>query len=129
MIYPAIPPQTLGPIYFMAISGGILVGSVFLLEVLLADIVDQDPRGNGSYGIYFGVWKLSAKAARAAAIGLSGVLLEWVGFQSKAEVQSESTVAALGYLFGPGVGIFFIAGGILVLFSKNYEISNSTEES
>ncbi len=115
--YPLFPPKILSPIYAMAIVGGILVGSVFLLEVMLADIVDNNTSSGeqANYGVYFGIWKFSAKLARAGAIGLSGLLLELIGFSSQVSQQSLSTIRGIGILFGPGVGLFFIMGGLIVL--------------
>jgi Na+/melibiose symporter-like transporter len=115
--YPFFAPGDLRGPYVMAVFGGILVGSVFLLEVMVADTVDYGAiqSGKADYGSYFGIWKLGSKFSRAVAIGLSGLLLEAIGFEAHAEPQ-ESTLKAIAWLFGPGVGLFFIGGAVLVLF-------------
>jgi Na+/melibiose symporter-like transporter len=101
----------------MAVLGGTLLGSVFLLEVMVTDAVDfgSVTTGSADYGSYFGIWKLGTKIARAIAIGLSGVLLGAIGFVPGTQSSSE-TLQRLALLFGPGVGLFFIAGAVLVLF-------------
>jgi GPH family glycoside/pentoside/hexuronide:cation symporter len=115
--YPLMPPQDMQGPLAMAVIGGVLLGSVFLLEVMVTDAVDYGAvrTGNADYGSYFGLWKLGTKIARAIAIGLSGFLLEAIGFEPGTPPSSE-TLRGLAILFGPGVGLFFIAGAILVLY-------------
>lgn len=113
--YPILPEGNPWPIFAIAAIGGILVGSVFLLEVILANLVDGEDAESGEYGTYFGLWKLSAKIARAAAIGLSGVMLGYIGFDTGTDTPSSDAVYNLGLLFGPGVSIFFVLGALLVL--------------
>ena len=57
----------------IAVVGGFLVGSIVLLESLVADTVDYDELRTGQKreGIYFGFWKMSTKIARAGAIALA----------------------------------------------------------
>jgi Na+/melibiose symporter-like transporter len=116
LVYPLLPPGGMQGPLLMAVFGGLLLGSVFLLEVMVADAVDYGALRTGSadYGSYFGLWKLGTKIARAIAIGLSGVLLEIIGFVPGAD-PSDETLRGLAWLFGPGVGIFFIAGALLIL--------------
>lgn len=117
LAYPLFPSgQVQGPLA-MAVIGGILVGSVFLLEVMVTDTVDFGALKSGSndYGSYFGLWKLGSKISRAIAIGLSGFLLQFIGFEAQS-APSELTLHKLGLLFGPGVGLFFMAGAGLILF-------------
>lgn len=115
--YPIMQPQEMQGPLAMAVIGGLLLGSVFLLEVMVTDAVDYGAvrTGSADYGSYFGLWKLGTKIARAIAIGLSGFLLEAIGFVPGTP-PSPDTLRGLAFLFGPGVGIFFIAGAILVLY-------------
>jgi len=115
--YPLFPPHEIQGPLAMAVVGGFLLGSVFLLEVMVTDAVDYGAvrTGSADYGSYFGIWKLGTKIARAVAIGLSGFLLGAIGFVPGTEPSSE-TLRDLALLFGPGVGLFFIAGAVLVLY-------------
>jgi GPH family glycoside/pentoside/hexuronide:cation symporter len=115
--YPLMPAQAMQGPLMMAVIGGLLLGSVFLLEVMVTDAVDYGSVHSGSadYGSYFGLWKLGTKIGRAIAIGLSGFLLEVIGFVP-GQSPSSDTLRSLALLFGPGVGLFFIAGALLVLF-------------
>ncbi len=115
--YPLFPAGDIRGPMFMAVIGGVFLGSVFLLEVMVTDTVDYGALKTGSadYGSYFGLWKLGTKIARAIAIGLSGVLLDVIGFKP-GEAPSEPTLDKLAFLFGPGVGLFFLMGAVLVLF-------------
>jgi GPH family glycoside/pentoside/hexuronide:cation symporter len=115
--YPLMQPQEMKGPLAMAVIGGVLLGSVFLLEVMVTDAVDYGAvrTGSADYGSYFGLWKLGTKIARAIAIGLSGFLLEAIGFVPGTP-PSPDTLRGLAILFGPGVGLFFIAGAVLVLY-------------
>ncbi len=115
--YPLMQAQSMRGPLAMAVIGGLLLGSVFLLEVMVTDAVDYGAvrTGTADYGSYFGLWKLGTKIARAIAIGLSGLLLEAIGFEPGV-TPSADTLQGLALLFGPGVGVFFIAGAVLVLY-------------
>ncbi|SMF53352.1 MFS transporter [Pseudobacteriovorax antillogorgiicola] len=113
IVYPMFPVSEVWPAYSMAVVGGILVGSIFLMDVALANVVDAGDEPD-SYGRYFGFWKLSAKVSRALAIGLAGLLLEAIGFESGTKPDAE-TRSYLGFIFGPGVGVFFMLGAALML--------------
>ena len=99
--------------------GGVLlgscVGSVVLLDSLLTDVIDYDQVRNGVQrsGVYFGVWRLGAKTARALAVAGAGLLLEVIGFVPNT-VQSAEVSEALAWLFGPGVGVFLVLAALLL---------------
>ncbi len=110
--YPLFPAGSLvGPLV-AAVVGGFLVGSVVLLDALVADIVDYDAvhARRSREGLYFGMWKMSAKTARAVGLALSGFALGWAGFDEAAPTQSPETGRKLALLFGPGVAVFFLLG-------------------
>lgn len=115
--YPLFPSGQISGPMVLGIFGGVFLGSVFLLEVMVTDTVDYGAvrTGSADYGSYFGIWKLGTKIARALAIGLSGILLSVIGFEPAAEPGPE-TLKKLAFLYGPGVGLFFIAGALLVLY-------------
>ena len=114
--YPFFPP---GNLWIPLLVGGILlgscVGSVVLLDSLLTDVIDYDQVRNGVQrsGVYFGVWRLGAKTARALAVAGAGLLLEVIGFVPNT-VQSAEVSEALAWLFGPGVGVFLVLAALLL---------------
>lgn len=118
-VYPFLPPGHLTFPILVGIVGGFLVGSVFLLDATVSDVADFDEWKNGEKreGLYFGVWRLSSKLARALGLAGSGFMLDLLGYDQSLAQQSESFTQSLGWLFGPGVGGFFVlaALGLLLL--------------
>ena len=116
-VYPFLPPLRVGPVLAVAVVGGFLVGSIVLLESLVADTVDFDElvTGRKREGVYFGFWKMSAKIARACAIALAGNLLHVIGYVPN-EAQLPAVSGKLALIFGPGVGFFVVAGAAIFLF-------------
>ena len=114
--YPFFPP---GNFWVPLLVGGVLlgscVGSVVLLDSLLTDVIDYDQVRTGIQrsGVYFGVWRLGAKIARALAVAGAGLVLEVIGFTPNT-VQSAEVSEALAWLFGPGVGIFLVLAALLL---------------
>lgn len=113
VVYPLFPPESLvGPIA-MAVGGGVLAGAIVLLDSMVADVVDHDElmTGRKREGLYFGVWKMGTKLSRAIGLGLAGLLLGLIGFEEGAPTQDPDVGFRLAFLFGPVVGLFFLAGG------------------
>ncbi len=112
--YPFFPP---GNVWIpLIIAGGLLgacVGSVVLLDSILTDVIDYDRiRSRRSLsGVYFGMWRLASKLARAAAVAGTGLVLELIGFTPNAD-QTPEISWALAILFGPGVGLFLIIAAL-----------------
>lgn len=116
--YPFFPEGELFWPVGAAFVGGILVGSVVLLDSLVADVVDYDELKSKEHreGLYFGFWKMAIKLSRALALFLGGLALSFLGFDG---VSGEIPVALrykIGLLFGPGVGLFFILGALIFLY-------------
>jgi GPH family glycoside/pentoside/hexuronide:cation symporter len=115
--YPFFPP---GNVWIPIVIGGVFlgscVGSVVLLDSILTDVIDYDQvcTGSNRAGVYFGVWRLGAKIARALAVAGAGVALELIGFVPNV-TQSPEVSAALAWLFGPGVGVFLIVAAAILL--------------
>jgi len=103
------------PLVLGAVGLGSLIGCIVLIDSLLTDVIDHDciKTGVRRSGVFFGVWRFASKLARAAAIGGTGLVLDLIGFVPN-EVQSEGVRSALSVLFGPGVGVFFLAAGLLL---------------
>ncbi|MCF7928871.1 MAG: glycoside-pentoside-hexuronide (GPH):cation symporter [Spirochaetales bacterium] len=117
LTYPFLPPGEVFPIMVVAVSGGVLVGAIVLLESLVADTVDYDElkTGRNREGIYFGFWKLSNKFARAIAIAVAGNLLDWIGYVPN-QLQTPEVSFSLSIIFGPVVGGFWILAALIFLF-------------
>lgn len=115
--YPLLPPEQLGPPVLVGIMGGLLVGAVFLLDASVTDAADFDTyqTGKAQEGLYFGVWRLSSKLARALGLAISGILLDVIGFEPNQVTQAPEVTQGLAWLFGPGVGIFFIGAALILL--------------
>ena len=115
--YPSFVPGSLWGPMVAGVVGGVLVGAVFLLDSTVADIVDYDEVYSGVHreGLYFGFWRMATKMARAVGLALSGFLLAWIGFDEGASSQSAETAQGLALIFGPGVGVFFIAAAAVYM--------------
>jgi len=117
VVYPLFPPGSLvGPVVW-GLVGGLLVGSVFLFDATVADVVDVDEALGGAHreGVFFGVWRMASKLARALGLAVTGWLLDVVGFAPGAVEQTDAARWGLALAFGPGVGLFFIVGSLLWL--------------
>ncbi|HEX5054683.1 MAG TPA: MFS transporter [Planctomycetota bacterium] len=89
---------------------GWLVGCIVLIDTMLTDVLDHDlvrARRLRS-GLFFGVWRFASKLARAGAIAFAGLVLQVVGFVPQSAEQRPAVDTALRWLFGPGVGGFFL---------------------
>ncbi|MEX0331138.1 MAG: MFS transporter [Puniceicoccaceae bacterium] len=129
--YPLFPQGSVqGPI-IAAIIGGIAVGAVILVESLLTDIADEDFVRNREdrEGIYFGFWRMGQKVARSITLGLSGILLNLIGYEESLAEQSEQTGRNLAWLFGAGVGsLFILASFVFLLTPINRERQESIQQ-
>ena len=113
LIFPA--GRLEGPVG-MAILGGVLAGAIVLLDSMVADVVDHDElrSGRSREGLYFGVWKMGTKLSRALGLLIAGLLLGWIGFDETGAAQTPEVARRLAWLFGPVVGVFFLAGGAVL---------------
>ena len=116
--YPMFPAGQLNGPYLMAVVGGCLLGSSGLLESLLVDTAEDQKIEAGTLGVVFGLWKFMAKAARGIAIAFGGKLLAIIGYTPTSTPDS-AVLVNIAWLFGPGVGVFFLLTGILLVFEKN----------
>lgn len=117
--YPLMPPGAVWPpIVFASILGGATIGSVVLFESLVADIVDYDELRSGQHreGLYFGCWTMATKICRAVGLATTGVLLGAIGFEPGVPVQDDAVLWRLALFFGPGVGLCFLAAGLIFLW-------------
>ncbi len=81
-----------------------------------ADVIDYDDfvTGERKEGSYFAAWNFTQKLASGAAIGLSGIALQFAGYEANS-VQSESAMAAIQVLFTGVPLVLHIAAIALLL--------------
>ena len=110
-----------GPLLIMVLvpilAAGMGIASI-VVPSIKADIIDYDELQSGERkeGVYTAAWNFIRKAGGGLAIGFSGLLLQWSGYDGSAEVQTETV----------RVTILVIAGGLpatgyaigLILFSR-----------
>ncbi|MCE3010872.1 MAG: MFS transporter [Proteobacteria bacterium] len=114
LIYPLLPVGEAFWGYFWAATvGGVFVGSSVLMESLLTDTIEYGNRQSQSeaFGFYFGAWKFFGKASRAVAVLIAGVLLDW----AQVNTPQPFTEERLAWIFGPGVGLFFLLGALMII--------------
>ena len=116
IVYPILPAGQVGWALAYSLVGGVMAGAIVLMDALVADSIDYDRIRvhRAREGLYFGVWKLSTKAARALGLLLAGVLLDLIGFSESGGAVDEVVSFQLSLLFGPVVGVLFIAAGVLL---------------
>lgn len=110
------------PLYIAsAILTGIGTGCGFSLGMALkADVVDVDEyqTGERKEGAYFAAWAFVNKLGTSVMIGVSGIVLAWVGFDRELTEQAPKVVLALVLLAGSAPGIFYgFAAFLLSRFS------------
>ena len=111
IVYPLFPPgNALWPL-IAAFVGGILGGAIILFDSLVADVVDYDElrSGQNREGVYFGAWRMAAKLARLIGLLVTMLALRWAGYDN-GEPVGQNVSWRLALLFGPVVGLFFLAG-------------------
>lgn len=116
--YPLLPPGQLVPVVVFASGlGGLTVGAVILFEALVADAVDYDELKTGKHreGLYYGIWTMATKLARAAGLALTGVLLDAIGLDPALAEHPPELGWRIALLFGPGVGLWFVLAALVFL--------------
>lgn len=96
--------------FFASGVGGLLIGVAVVLEIYLSDFLreKEEETAENVSGQYLGVWKMSSKISRAVAIALAGPILE-------SAVKDTTDKQILANYFGWGVGVFFVAGALIML--------------
>ena len=106
--------------WWVMIFGGVglaaFVGAIVLFDTMLTDVLDHDQVGTGEVrsGLFFGVWRFASKLARGGSVLLVGLVLWAVNFQEQQEMQPDGVESALVWLFGPGVGVFFLLSACIL---------------
>ena len=101
---------------FAAVGLAAFVGSIVLFDTMLTDVLDHDHVSSGEVrsGLFFGVWRFASKLARGTSVLVVGLVLGAIGFQEQQEKQPDGVESALVWLFGPGVGSFFLLSALIL---------------
>lgn len=122
--YPLLPAGHLMPVLVFASGfGGLTVGSVILFEALVADAVDYDELKTGRHreGLYYGIWTMATKFARAAGLALTGILLDALGLDPTVSEHPPELGWRIALFFGPGVGLWFVLAALVFLLLPHSE--------
>lgn len=110
------PGDLVGLYAVMVFGGAANVGFWMLMHALAADVTDVDELASGARreGLFAGFCALLRKGATAAALGLVGIGLWVIDYQTGVDVQSASTVEGLKLLFAVPPALLLL--GALVVF-------------
>jgi len=119
-----IQPGMIWPTYLMASLIGIGISAAHVIpHSIIPDSIDygQFITGEQREGVYYGFLTFLQKVGTASAIGLSGLILDWVGYVPDS-VQTSQVQWAIRILLGPVPGLFLLIGILCVYF---YPINRS----
>jgi len=113
--YPLFPVGSVSGPMVAAVLGGVLAGAIILFESMVPDVADADrlEDDDNREGVYFGFWRMGQKLARSVGLALTGIITGWIGLDVEAVEQSAEVARRLAWLFGPGVGVFFVAAALV----------------
>lgn len=113
------------PLFFLIPAGSLLWMSVglavyglaygagpFLLRAIMSDVTDQDTLATGQKrtGLYFSILMISSKMAGALSVGITYVLLDYIGFnKDRGAVNTPEAINGLEWMF-----IAFPTGAMLL---------------
>ena len=82
-----------------------------------ADVVDCDEfeTGERKEGSYFAIWNFMRKAAAGIVAAITGILLQWAGFEPNVE-QTEGTLTTIRVLYTVLPAVMITAGALVFLF-------------
>jgi GPH family glycoside/pentoside/hexuronide:cation symporter len=113
-----IQPAAAWPIYIMAFLIGIGISAAHVMpHSIIPDSVDfgQVQTGQQAEGMYYGFLTFLQKIGTASAIGLSGIILDFMGYIPDA-VQSGKVLWSIRILFGPVPGLMLLVGILCIYF-------------
>ena len=109
------PAVLIGQVTILAAGMGI--GAV-VVPSIKADIIDYDElqTGERKEGVYTAAWNFIRKAGAGLALGFSGLLLQWAGYDATAEVQTNEVRTTILVIAGGLPAVGYAIG--LLLFSR-----------
>jgi GPH family glycoside/pentoside/hexuronide:cation symporter len=86
-------------------------------HTIIPDSIDYGEylTGERQEGLYFGFLTFIQKVGTAGAIGASGIILQFAGYNANA-VQSQTVLWTIRILFGPVPGLFLLIGIVCIYF-------------
>jgi GPH family glycoside/pentoside/hexuronide:cation symporter len=108
--YPILPPGQLWPPIVISMIGGVLCGSVFLVDSIITDLIDRDEAATGKRkeSLFFALQKSAVKISRAVAFVAIGAALQLSGIDMEVADPSPSDKLTIVLLFGVAVGLCFV---------------------
>ncbi len=84
-------------------------------QALKADLVDVDEfrTGQRKEGAYFAAWSFVSKVGGALMVGLTGLVLEWTGFDRELAEQSATTKQSMLLLMGGAPLLLYTIGALI----------------
>jgi glycoside/pentoside/hexuronide:cation symporter, GPH family len=113
-----IQPSTAWPVYIMAILIGVGISAAHVMpHSIIPDSIDfgQMQTGQQLEGMYYGFLTFLQKIGTASAIGLSGIVLDLMGYVPGA-LQSGKVLWSIRILFGPVPGLLLLAGILCIYY-------------
>lgn len=113
VMYPVLPENQILPVLCVSVIGGLLSGSVFLVDSIITDIIDKDEVNTGSRkeALFFAVCKSVVKMSRAIAFIVIGAILGIMDIDISKSNVSQETEWSIIALFGIFVGLCFMGSG------------------
>lgn len=125
----------MGGIITSVILGAFLAGILVVLDVCLADIVDEDELRTGSRreGMYFGVNGMMIRLGISLQAITMGMVFNWSGYDANLAIQPDSAILGLRLLSGLipaiGIGLALLSLHFYPLFgSRLQEVKRMVEE-
>ena len=114
--YPVLPVGMVWPVLLVSIIGGILCGSVFLIDSMITDLIDLDEKMSGKRkeSLFFAIQKSAVKIARAIAFILIGGCLELFDLDVADKTAGSFEKAIIVALFAFAVGLCFIVSSFFL---------------
>ncbi|MEO0508879.1 MAG: MFS transporter [Verrucomicrobiota bacterium] len=109
--YPLLPAGQIWPPILISAFGGVLCGSVFLVDSMITDLIDQDEAKTGKRkeSLFFALQKSGVKIARAVAFVVIGGALQISGVEMGLTETTTADKLFVVLLFGVAVGLCFVA--------------------
>ena len=127
LAYPLLPVGQIWPPILVSMLGGVLCGSVFLVDSMITDLIDRDEQQSGKRkeSLFFALQKSGIKISRAIAFVAIGSALQISSIELDPQQAGSADKLAITLLFGVGVGLCFM---ICASFLKQTEALFSTNK-